>query len=113
VYFATGKSVIQPRSFPLLDQVAKVLREHPEIERIRIEGHTDDRGKADANRSLSQARAEAVQKYLVDKGVEAARLEAKGFGPDRPVTSNKTEKGRAANRRVEFVITSPEGEPQQ
>jgi outer membrane protein OmpA-like peptidoglycan-associated protein len=113
VYFATGKSIIQARSFPLLDQVARVLREHPELERIRIEGHTDDRGKADANRALSQARAEAVRTYLVGKGVEAARLEAKGFGPDRPVTSNKTEKGRAANRRVEFVIISPEGEQQQ
>ncbi len=113
VYFATGKSVIQPRSFPLLDQIAKVLREHPEIERVRIEGHTDDRGKADSNRKLSQARAEAVRDYLVKQGVEAARLEAKGFGPDRPVASNKTEKGRATNRRVEFVITSPEGEQQQ
>ncbi len=113
VYFATGKSVIQPRSFPLLDQIAKVLREHPEIERVRIEGHTDDRGKADANRKLSQARAEAVRDYLVKQGVEVARLEAKGFGPDRPVASNETEKGRATNRRVEFVITSPEGEPQQ
>jgi len=113
VDFASGKSVIQARSFPLLDQVARVLREHPEIERVRIEGHTDDRGKADANRKLSQARAEAVRAYLVKQGIEEARLEAQGFGPDRPIASNKTEKGRATNRRVEFVITSPAGEPQQ
>ncbi len=110
--FASGKSIIQPRSLPLLDQVARVLREHPEIERVRVEGHTDDRGKAEANRALSQARAEAVRDYLVKQGVEGGRLEAKGFGPDRPVTSNKTAQGRATNRRVEFVIISPAGEPQ-
>jgi outer membrane protein OmpA-like peptidoglycan-associated protein len=112
VFFATGKAVIQPRSFKMLDQVAKVLREHPEVEQVIIEGHTDNRGKAEANRKLSQARAESVKKHLVGKGVEASRLEAKGFGPDQPIASNDTEKGRAANRRVEFIITTPEREQQ-
>ncbi|HEX8437146.1 OmpA family protein [Archangium sp.] len=110
VFFAVGKSVIQSRSFTMLDQVAKVLQQHPEVDKMVIEGHTDDRGNAEANRKLSQARAEAVKGYLVSKGVEPSRLEAKGFGPDRPITSNKTEKGRAANRRVEFIIVTPERE---
>jgi OOP family OmpA-OmpF porin len=112
VFFATGKAVIQPRSFKMLGQVAKVLREHPEVEQVSIEGHTDNRGKAEANRELSQARAESVKKYLVGKGVEASRLEARGFGPDQPIASNDTEKGRATNRRVEFIITTPEREQQ-
>jgi outer membrane protein OmpA-like peptidoglycan-associated protein len=110
VFFATGKSVIQTRSFKMLDQVARVLQQHPEVDKMVIEGHTDDRGNAEANRKLSQARAEAVNGYLVSKGVEPSRLEAKGFGPDRPLASNKTEKGRAANRRVEFIIVTPERE---
>ena len=110
VFFATGKSVIQSRSFKMLDQVAKVLQQHPEVDKMVIEGHTDDRGNPESNRKLSQARAEAVKGYLVSKGVEPARLEAKGFGPDQPIASNKTEKGRAANRRVEFIIVTPERE---
>ena len=110
VFFATGKSIIQPRSFKMLDQVAQVLKQHTEVERMVIEGHTDDRGNADANRKLSLARAQAVKSYLASKGVEASRLEANGFGPDRPIESNKTEKGRATNRRVEFIIVTPEQE---
>jgi outer membrane protein OmpA-like peptidoglycan-associated protein len=110
VFFATGKAVIQPRSFKMLDQVAKVLREHPEVDLMVIEGHTDNRGNAEANRKLSLARAESVKKYLVIEGVEESRLQARGFGPDQPIASNDTEKGRAANRRVEFIITTPERE---
>ncbi|WP_343211110.1 OmpA family protein [Archangium violaceum] len=110
VFFATGKAIIQPRSFKMLDQVARVLQQHPEVDRMVIEGHTDNRGNAEANRKLSLARAEAVRGYLVSKGVEPSRLEAKGFGPDRPLASNKTEKGRAANRRVEFIIVTAERE---
>ena len=110
VFFATGKAVIQPRSFKMLDQVAQVLVQHTEVDLMVIEGHTDNRGNAEANRKLSLARAEAVKTYLSSKGVQASRLEAKGFGPDRPIESNQTEKGRAANRRVEFIITTPERE---
>ncbi|HYO67609.1 MAG TPA: OmpA family protein, partial [Archangium sp.] len=110
VFFATGKAVIQPRSFKMLDQVARVLQQHPEVDKMVIEGHTDNRGNAEANRKLSLARAEAVKVYLVSKGVEPSRLEAKGFGPDQPIASNKTDKGRAANRRVEFIIVTPERE---
>ncbi|MFE8605090.1 OmpA family protein [Archangium violaceum] len=110
VFFATGKAIIQPRSFKMLDQVAKILQQHPEVDQMVIEGHTDNRGNAEANRKLSLARAEAVKGYLVSKGVEPSRLEAQGFGPDRPIDSNKTEKGRATNRRVEFIIVTPERE---
>ncbi|MCY1073748.1 thrombospondin type 3 repeat-containing protein [Archangium lansingense] len=110
VFFAYGKAVIQKRSFKMLDQLAKVIQQQPQIEKIIIEGHSDNIGDAEANRRLSLARAQSVKDYLVSKGVEASRLEAKGFGPDRPLLSNKTAKGRAANRRVAFTIVTPEGE---
>ncbi len=104
VFFDTGKATVQQRSYPLLDDVAKLIVANPQVGTIRIEGHTDDRGSAELNRNLSQARAEAVQAYLVSRGVDPARLEAQGFGPDRPAASNKTAAGREANRRVEFTI---------
>ncbi len=106
VYFRTNRATIQPRSFPLLDNVARVLNAHPELTRIRIEGHTDARGRHDYNVRLSQQRAEAVMRYLVDRGdVEAGRLEAQGFGPDRPVVPDaSTPEQHAQNRRVEFNI---------
>lgn len=104
VFFDSGKAEIQERSFKLLDDVAALLAANTKVGPITIEGHTDDRGKLEANRKLSQARAEAVRDYLVSKGVDASRLEAKGLGPDRPAESNKTAAGREANRRVEFVI---------
>ncbi|HYH96591.1 OmpA family protein [Hyalangium sp.] len=109
VYFASNKAIIQSRSFKMLDQVAKILTEHPELEKVWIEGHTDNVGKPDANLKLSQRRAEAVRDYLVKKGVEAQRLEAKGFGQERPIAPNTTAKGRATNRRVEFLTTPREG----
>ncbi|MDY7228840.1 OmpA family protein [Hyalangium rubrum] len=113
VFFDSGKSTIQRRSFKLLDQVAKVIIEHPELEKVWIEGHTDETGTLDFNRDLSQRRADAVRTYLIRKGVAPARLEARGLGKDRPVASNTTEQGRAANRRVEFLTTPREGEEQR
>ncbi|WNG23457.1 OmpA family protein [Cystobacter fuscus] len=110
VAFANRKAVIQPSSFAMLDQVSSLLGQHPEFGRVIIEGHTDNRGKAAANRKLSLARAEAVKAYLVRKGVQASRLETKGLGPDQPIRSNLTESGRVANRRVEFIIATPERE---
>jgi OmpA-OmpF porin, OOP family len=112
VYFDTAKATIQARSFKMLDQVAKVLKEHPELERVVIEGHTDNAGKPEANLKLSQRRAEAVRTYLIKKGVEPQRLEAQGFGQERPIADNKTAKGRATNRRVEFITTPSEGSQQ-
>ena len=104
VYFAVDKAVIEKRSNALLDNVAAVLKSHPEILKMRVEGHTDSTGNADHNRKLSQDRASAVKVYLVKAGIDEARLEAVGFGPDKPIEDNKTKDGRAKNRRVEFNI---------
>jgi OOP family OmpA-OmpF porin len=108
VYFDTGKSKIQARSFGMLKQIARILVEHPDVERVVIEGHTDSQGSAALNRKLSQGRADAVKTFLVEQDVQASRLEAKGYGPDRPVAENKSAAGREKNRRVEFVIATPE-----
>ena len=83
--FQTRRAVIQKRSEPILKMVAWVLRAYPFIRKVRIEGHTDDRGDAARNLKLSQARAEAVRAFLVKQGVDAARLEARGYGQTRPV----------------------------
>ncbi|MCL2625571.1 MAG: OmpA family protein [Cystobacterineae bacterium] len=107
VYFNTGKATIQKRSNVLLNDIARVIKEHPEIPKVVIEGHTDSTGKYETNLKLSERRAEAVRTYLLKKGVEKDRLEAKGFGPDRPIESNDTAAGRETNRRVEFVIVQP------
>ncbi|MDI3290122.1 OmpA family protein [Polyangium sp. 15x6] len=104
VNFATGSDVIAPESYALLEQVGSVLAQHPEIARVAIDGHTDNVGAERANVTLSQRRAVAVVRWLVDHGVDARRLEARGFGPRRPVASNDKPEGRAKNRRVEFQI---------
>jgi outer membrane protein OmpA-like peptidoglycan-associated protein len=104
VQFETGKAALLPASHALLDEVAKMLKDNPQVEMISVEGHTDSTGSADFNRKLSQQRAESVAKYLSGKGVKAARMEPKGFGPDRPVADNESDPGREANRRVEFNI---------
>jgi outer membrane protein OmpA-like peptidoglycan-associated protein len=105
VYFELTKATIKPVSFPLLDSVADVLAKNPSM-RIRVEGHTDSQGNYAANVKLSEDRANTVRAYLVKKGIDASRLEAKGFGPDKPTHDNKTPAGRAANRRIEFHIVS-------
>lgn len=104
VQFETGKATLLPASHALLDEVAKMLKDNPQVELISVEGHTDSTGSPDFNRKLSQQRAESVAKYLTSKGVKAARMEPKGFGPDRPIADNETDAGREANRRVEFNI---------
>ncbi len=104
VHFETGKAAIKKRSNKLLDNVAAVLGKHPEIKRIRIEGHTDDQGDDASNKTLSQRRAESVRDYLTGKGIPAERLEAAGFGEEKPIAENTSSKGRAQNRRVEFNI---------
>jgi outer membrane protein OmpA-like peptidoglycan-associated protein len=104
VQFETGSSEILPVSFGLLDEVAAMLTDNPQIEQLQVEGHTDSTGSAGVNRKLSQQRAESVKKYLAGKGVAAARMVAKGFGPDRAIASNDTDEGKEQNRRVEFNI---------
>lgn len=104
VYFETGKAVIKAESFALLDEVAEVLRDHPELAKIRIEGHTDSRGKDKDNQKLSQSRAESVRTYLASKGVDASRLSAVGYGESKPLVAEKSEADRAKNRRVDFFV---------
>ena len=104
VRFETGSDVLTPDSEALLDQVARVLRAHFEVRRVRIEGHTDDRGDREMNVDLSERRARRVLAYLVARGVEPWRLEAKGYGPKQPIAPNVTPDGRSRNRRVEFTI---------
>src|SRR5690625_2378447 len=103
IEFSTNSDRIRSGSYKLLDAVARVLNTRSDIERIRIEGHTDNVGKAAYNKQLSDRRAKSVMKYLVDKGsVSADRLTAVGYGLERPIESNDTDEGRQANRRVEF-----------
>jgi len=104
VFFATGKDVIQKKSYELLDNIAAVLSSHPEIKAVRVEGHTDNAGDPAKNKDLSDRRAKAVVKYLTDKGIDASRLVGEGFGQERPIADNATEEGKANNRRVEFAI---------
>jgi len=107
VHFASAAYKVLPDSFPLLDQVALVLRDYPAM-KVSVEGHTDSVGPEAMNMKLSQARADAVKGYLVKKGVAEERLESIGFGPTKPIASNKTEQGRTQNRRTEFRIVSVE-----
>ncbi len=111
VHFATGKAKIKRKSFKLLVEVATVLKRYPKITKLRIEGHTDSRGSASSNKRLSDARAKAVRAFLIDAGVAADRLVAVGYGEERPKASNKTRKGRAENRRVDFYILEYDGHP--
>jgi outer membrane protein OmpA-like peptidoglycan-associated protein len=88
----------------VLEQVASTLLLHPEITRLEVRGHTDDRGTEVYNLDLSQRRADAVRAFLLRREIEPSRVEAKGFGTTRPVATNTSEAGRAKNRRVEFEI---------
>ncbi len=107
IQFETGKDVIKPKSFPILNQIAKVLEDNPTY-LIEVRGHTDNVGKADMNKILSVKRAMSVRKYLIEKGIDQKRISANGYGDTMPVASNKTAAGRAQNRRVEFVVTFEE-----
>lgn len=103
IKFETGKDIIKPVSYPILDKVVKVMQDNPEYE-LDINGHTDNVGDDARNLTLSQARANAVKKYLSDKGIQASRMTATGFGETQPVGDNNTPAGRAENRRVEFKV---------
>jgi outer membrane protein OmpA-like peptidoglycan-associated protein len=104
IFFEFNKDVIKPVSFGILDEVAGTLRANPQIKLVRVEGHTDSVGNDKYNRDLSQRRAMAVMRHLVNAGIEPARLIAQGFGEDRPIDSNETAEGRGRNRRVDFII---------
>lgn len=102
VNFATDSTQVEPSSEPQVEQVVQLLRDDPSL-RLSIDGHTDNTGDAQHNQALSEGRARAVVGELVDRDIDAARLEAHGYGDSQPVADNDTEAGRARNRRVELV----------
>jgi outer membrane protein OmpA-like peptidoglycan-associated protein len=111
VQFDTGKATIKKVSDTLLDQVAEVLQAHAELARLEVQGHTDNTGTTAFNKRLSQARADAVMKALVSRGVDKGRLTASGYGENVPVADNATEEGRQKNRRVQFTIVEKKPKP--
>lgn len=103
ITFKVNSAVIERKSFKTLNEAASVLKEFKDL-KVTIEGHTDSDGSDESNKDLSQRRAESVMKYLVDKGIDAARLSAIGFGEDKPTATNDTVAGKAENRRIEFKL---------
>lgn len=95
---------IEAASEPVLVQLKEVLTEHPEIAKVEIGGHTDNQGKENYNVKVSQSRADAVKKWLVDHGIAEGRLVAVGYGPKKPIADNKSKEGRAQNKRIEVTI---------
>jgi outer membrane protein OmpA-like peptidoglycan-associated protein len=106
VQFDVDKATIKKESDELLDGIAKVMKDHPELTKIEVQGHTDTQGTKQHNKVLSQARAESVKRALEKRGVAAARLSAVGYGQEKPIADNGTEEGMAKNRRVQFFITA-------
>ncbi|HEY5922451.1 MAG TPA: OmpA family protein [Kofleriaceae bacterium] len=104
VQFETGSAKISKRSDALLDQIGQALDAHPQVTKIRVEGHTDNVGDPRLNQRLSEERAASVKEALVSRGVDDDRLDTKGFGEKQPIAPNKSAGGRQKNRRVEFVI---------
>jgi len=107
VLFDTDRDTIKPESTPVLTQIANYLKQHPEVRKLRIEGHTDSTATTSHNIKLSQKRVNAVANWLVLQGISSDTLDAKGFGEQCPIASNKTDDGKAKNRRVVFVVVDP------
>ncbi|MEE9492686.1 MAG: OmpA family protein [Gammaproteobacteria bacterium] len=103
MYFTTDKASIRTQSHRLLDELA-IVATSCSSSHIEIEGYTDSRGQDSYNQKLSQRRAGAVLKYLVDAGVPTDRMLAIGYGEEKPVANNETEAGRARNRQIEFKV---------
>ena len=104
VEFDFDKSTIKKGYYQDIDNLAGVMKQYPDLN-VVIEGHTDSVGTAEYNKKLSQERADAVKKYMVEKGgIDANRLKAQGFGEEKPIASNKTKEGRQQNRRVEAAV---------
>jgi outer membrane protein OmpA-like peptidoglycan-associated protein len=103
VTFATNQSEVQSSFYPVLNSVAKVLKEY-EKTMVHVTGHTDSTGGYEYNLQLSQKRANSVSSYLAAQGVQPVRLQTQGLGPDRPVAANDTPDGRSQNRRVEITL---------
>lgn len=107
IYFDFDKSTLLNASFPELERLKALMEQNPGIT-IEISGHTDDKGSDEYNLNLSEGRAQAVMNYLLSKGIDSERMQAKGYGEIKPINNNSTEEGRAQNRRVEFTILSIE-----
>lgn len=105
IHFEFGLATLRSDSDTTLKSIAKALRDNPDIEKLSIEGHTDERGSDALNLKLSRARAEAVRAWLVAHGIDASRLTTEGYGKKHPIADNSTDEGREKNRRVEFNIT--------
>ncbi len=102
IHFAFNKAIIRPESYPVMNAVVDALKDNPNID-IEVQGHTDNVGGNAVNKPLSQARADACRKYLIDHGIASSRLTAVGYGLDKPIVPNDSERNRALNRRVQFV----------
>ncbi len=112
IFFEFNRARIRPVSFPILDQVAQVLRDYPTVT-VEVQGHTDSVGNDEYNMRLSQSRSESVRTYLIGKGIDAARLTARGYGETQPIESNANAAGRARNRRVVFWRTDAAAQQSQ
>jgi outer membrane protein OmpA-like peptidoglycan-associated protein len=106
VYFDVGSAAPNKALFPHLDEIAVFMRRNPNRQ-LRVEGHTDARGTKQTNLNLSKKRAEWIVNYLTKKGVNPAKMSIDWYGESRPLVSNATQNGRAKNRRVEMLLTSP------
>jgi outer membrane protein OmpA-like peptidoglycan-associated protein len=102
INFDTGKSTIKPESKAIINQIVEMMKANPDL-KVSVEGHTDNVGNPKSNKTLSDERAKAVVAAIVAQGVDGKRLSAAGHGQDKPIVDNKTEEGRAKNRRVELV----------
>ncbi|MBI4127033.1 MAG: OmpA family protein [Deltaproteobacteria bacterium] len=104
IHFEFDKAVIRKLSYPILDDVAYLLSINPQIRQVSVEGHTDWIGPDKYNQKLSERRANSVRDYLISKGIEPDRLHAVGYGESRPIADNNSSRGRARNRRTEFMV---------
>ena len=103
IYFKLNSSELEPESYPAIDAIFSMLQANPQT-RIQINGHTDNTGNANKNLALSEARANSVAQYLINKKIDKNRIIIKGFGSQKPIADNSTDEGRYKNRRVEFQI---------
>jgi outer membrane protein OmpA-like peptidoglycan-associated protein len=104
IHFDTGSAQILSDSFPLMEEIADVLRTSSNLKKVEIQGHTDNTGGREVNQTLSDDRAKAVRAWLVKAGIDGNRLVSKGYGQDRPLAPNVTAANKAKNRRVQFII---------
>jgi outer membrane protein OmpA-like peptidoglycan-associated protein len=113
VHFEFNKSAVKEdaETLEVLNTLVDVLKENPNITKLRVEGYTDDKGKSDYNHKLSQARAEAVAKWLAAHGIDESRIATHGYGEEHPVAPNDTDANREQNRRTEFKLWEVEGKP--